>query len=426
MMKIKPWKFLRWVLLLSASYWLLATLYFGYNNIDDKKGVYTFYWSGLNALFIKDKDFGIQRNKVVETKLDGADGPYIIGNKYYTIDEHNKIKQGTLQPKETISVKVSSTDIHDFSVKLKSSYKDEEHLYPMPKKIIAISDIEGNFTGFYSFLLANNVIDKNCNWIFGSGHLVLNGDFVDRGDQVAQVLWLIYKLEQQAEEAGGKVHYILGNHEIMMLQGNASYADFKYMAAAKRISNISSWENATKFLYSPESELGRWLRTKNIIERIGTTIFVHAGLNIQHAAFKMDMETFNQIARKHYGISLRKKYEDPQEELTLNSITGPYWDRSLAMDLKNKLMYLVNGIDVKATTQTELNTILAYYQASRIVIGHSIVNDIQVDYHGKVIKIDLKHGQEMNSGSTKGILFEQNHVFKLDDKGNDYFKGKIF
>jgi hypothetical protein len=416
-MKNKFWRLLRWVLILSASYWLLTTLYFGYDNIDDKKGIYTFYWSGLNALFIKDKDFGIQRNKEVETKLDGLDGPYIIGNKCYSIDEHNNVKESTVVPAQTVSVNVSGTAIHNFSVKLKTAYKDEEYLYAMPKKLIAISDIEGNFTGFYSFLLANKVIDKECNWIFGSGHLVLNGDFVDRGDQVAQVLWLIYKLEQQAEEAGGKVHYILGNHEIMMMQGNASYADFKYITVAKQISNNSSWESATKFLYSPQSELGRWLRTKNIIERIGTTIFVHAGLNIQHAAAKMDMKTFNQIARKHYGVSLRKKYQDPKEQLTLNSITGPYWDRSLAMDLKNKLLYAVNRINVKATTQAELNNILAFYQASRVVIGHSVVGDIQTDYQGKVIKIDLKHGQIMNSGLTKGILFEQKQVFKLDDKG---------
>jgi hypothetical protein len=413
----KFWRFLRWVLILSATYWLLTTIYFGYTNVDEKKGIYTFYWSGLNALFIKDKDFGIERNKAVETKLVGPDGPYIIGNECFFIDEHSKIKKSTILPGQTILVQVANPGIHKFTVKLKTAYKNEEHLYNMPKKLIAISDIEGNFTGFYSFLLANKVIDKDCNWIYGSGHLVLNGDFVDRGNQVSQVLWLIYKLEQQAEEAGGKVHYILGNHEIMMMQGNASYADYKYRAAARLVSNNTNWESATKFLYSPQSELGKWLRTKNIIERIGTTIFVHAGLNSQHAASKMDMDTFNQIARKHYGASFQKKYNNPKERLTLNSITGPYWDRSLAMDLKNKLMYLLHGIDVKATTQDELNNILAYYQASRIVIGHSVVGDIRADYQGKVIKIDLKHGQTMNSGQTKGILFEHNHIFKLDGKG---------
>jgi hypothetical protein len=33
----------------------------------------------------------------------------------------------------------------------------------------------------------------------------LNGDFVDRGENVTQVLWLIYKIENQAQKQGGKL-----------------------------------------------------------------------------------------------------------------------------------------------------------------------------------------------------------------------------
>jgi hypothetical protein len=84
-------------------------------------------------------------------------------------------------------------------------------------KLIAISDIEGNFMAFTETAAANGVIDTNFNWTFGEGHLVLTGDFFDRGTQVTEVLWLIYSLEEKAKDAGGYVHYILGNHEIMNL-----------------------------------------------------------------------------------------------------------------------------------------------------------------------------------------------------------------
>jgi len=50
--------------------------------------------------------------------------------------------------------------------------------------------------------------------------LVLVGDCVDRGQEVTQVLWLIYKLEIAAKNKGGSVHFVLGNHEIMNFQGN--------------------------------------------------------------------------------------------------------------------------------------------------------------------------------------------------------------
>ncbi len=45
------------------------------------------------------------------------------------------------------------------------------------------------------------------------------GDMFDRGDQVTECLWLVYALEETAKAAGGYVHFILGNHELMNLQG---------------------------------------------------------------------------------------------------------------------------------------------------------------------------------------------------------------
>ncbi|WAC03282.1 hypothetical protein N7U66_06875 [Lacinutrix neustonica] len=60
--------------------------------------------------------------------------------------------------------------------------------------MVVISDIEGNYEAFASFLFANKIMDENHNWIFGTGHLVLVGDFVDRGKNVTQVLGLFTSL----------------------------------------------------------------------------------------------------------------------------------------------------------------------------------------------------------------------------------------
>jgi len=417
-MKNKIWKLICWAGMLLAAYLIITTMYFGYSEVDEQQGVYTFYWSGINAIFNKNKEFGIKCNKAVETKLNGLDGPYVIGKASYIVDAKGRFKKRLVTANRNLSVQVDSPLSLAFEVKLNSSYELAAQVYEMPEKLVAISDIEGNFTGFYSFLLANKIIDKDCNWIYGKGHLVLNGDFVDRGKQVTQVLWLIYKLDQQAKQAGGKVHYLLGNHEIMMLQGNVSYANFKYIEAAKRISKNSNWRDAMCFLYSSHSELGKWLRTKNIIEKIGSTIFVHAGLNIQHVNGKLSIEELNKTARLHYGISNRNQPTGTKESLTLSSIYSPYWDRGLAMDFKHTILFFLNGLNTKKTTQTQVDSILNFYRGSRIVIGHSIVNDIQYDYNGTVVKIDIKHSEEMFSGSTKGILIKNAELFKLNDRGH--------
>src|SRR5688500_1528714 len=89
----------------------------------------------------------------------------------------------------------------NFSVKLKSKHINERAESGRVKKMLVISDIEGNFAALRKLLQGNNVIDENFNWVFDKGHLVFIGDFVDRGTMVTEVLWLIYSLEEKAKAA---------------------------------------------------------------------------------------------------------------------------------------------------------------------------------------------------------------------------------
>ncbi|MBL0334478.1 MAG: hypothetical protein IPP73_03875 [Chitinophagaceae bacterium] len=81
-----------------------------------------------------------------------------------------------------------------------------------------------------------------------------------------EVLWLIYSLEDQAKAAGGYVHYILGNHEIMNLDGDIRYVHGKYLEAASLLGQ--SYVN----LLGENAELGPLAPHKNIIERIGNML----------------------------------------------------------------------------------------------------------------------------------------------------------
>lgn len=411
-------------MIIGLSYFIITTLYFGYDDIDSGKGIYKFYWSGLNGLWKKDKPFGFKKDEPVITYLDGIDGPYIYGDTIYVVDENSKLQQYKLNGRKNFTVNTLCNELPKFNVTLRETIVGEAQHYDMPSKLIAISDIEGNFTGFYSFLVANKVIDKDANWIFGNGHLVLNGDFVDRGNQVAQVLWLIYHLENQASKQGGKVHYILGNHEIMNMYGDVSYNDFKYIEVAKRISKQADWDRALRRLYAEESMLGKWLRSKNIIEKIGNNIFVHGGLNNYHLKGKYSLTELNAIAKRYYGIyPTEKTVRNERDRNLISAINSPFWDRRLNFEWKYKIVFKLNGIDAKATTQRELDDILKFYDVSKIIIGHSIVDDISPGYNNKVIKIDLKHGDEMNSGKTKGLFIENNMYYKIDDLST---KNKLF
>jgi hypothetical protein len=339
--------------------------------------------------------------------LNGIDGPYIIDNNLYRITSDNKFESTIIRRRDSLFVKVDNDDNDKFSFQLKDSLKLENETYNLPDKIIVISDIEGNFDAFSSFLLNNKVIDNNYNWIFGNGHLLLNGDFVDRGKNVTQVLWLIYKLENQADKQGGKVHYILGNHEIMNFQGNANYNKKKYKRVAQLISKNDSINVATKFMYSDKTELGKWLRSKNVIEKIGNYLFVHAGISPEILKYSVSISDINRIARDNWDKNLYDEEENNKVENFITGKKGIYWYRGLAQDYKY----------YEKIKETELNKVLKYYQADKIIFGHTVVEDITKEFKGKTINIDVKHGEEKNSEKTKGLLIENRIEYKIDGKG---------
>jgi len=76
------------------------------------------------------------------------------------------------------------------------------------------------------------------------------------------VLWFIHRLEQLALLQGGRVHFIIGNHELKAMHGNVESASPKYL-------RIASMLNRQQYdLTGPNAYIGRWLESKNALEVI--------------------------------------------------------------------------------------------------------------------------------------------------------------
>ena len=98
-------------------------------------------------------------------------------------------------------------------------------------RIVAVGDIHGAYDAAVSTLQQAGIIDDHLAWSGGDTHLVLTGDLLDRGPGSRQVIDLIMRLERQAVRAGGQVHQLLGNHEVMNLIGDVRYvSDPEYAA----------------------------------------------------------------------------------------------------------------------------------------------------------------------------------------------------
>ena len=98
-------------------------------------------------------------------------------------------------------------------------------------RVVALGDVHGRYDQLVALLRGAGLTDSETNWVGGRAHLVLCGDMVDRGPDDRAVLDAVRRLQAQAESAGGKVHTLLGNHEVMNLVRDFRYVSTKAFAA---------------------------------------------------------------------------------------------------------------------------------------------------------------------------------------------------
>lgn len=343
----------------------------------------------------------IKYKKNRDSSAAGTDGPWVMYTGQKVLVKQLITDAGHLRPvtdtlKQKVQVKLTChvTETGDtFGFGLKDTLKIQPAEYPATEQLLVLSDIEGNFKGFKQILVYSGVISRSLAWTYGKGHLVLVGDFFDRGLQVTECLWLIYKMEQEAEKAGGKVHFILGNHDIMNLTNDHRYVRKKYLNNAQLI-NIpyGLW-------YAADTELGRWLRTKNVIEKIGPLAFVHGGISPSLAQKKLSLTQINRQVRAYLNSAGAAR--PAADDLVLGR-EGVYWYRGLAL---------------QHPQEEEVTQILNNLHASRLIIGHTIQSEIRSYYNGRIIAIDLPHQENSEKGFMQALMVKKETLYAISTTG---------
>jgi hypothetical protein len=242
--------------------------------------------------------------------------------------------------------------------------------FPAPDRLLALSDIEGNFAALVELLRAGKVVDDDLQWTFEKGHLVVVGDVFDRGLHVTECLWLLYELEARARAKGGEVHLVLGNHEVMNLTGDLRYVRNKYRE------NAALLGEKLEELHARGTVLGRWLRTRNAIVRIGDEIFVHGGISPSVASSKVPIKTLNEALRTGLLADAWRKPKEGTLKLVVDGKEGLIWYRG----------YVQEPIGA-----AEMDSILAAFGARRVVVGHTIVKEVGFALGGRVLTLDVRH-----------------------------------
>jgi len=320
-----------------------------------------------------------------------TDGPYIFLQNGLAIAKwvsNGGLSVDTLRPGEEFRIEEGvSASFDPTHLDLTGAFEaNPVSSFTGVKKLVAISDVHGQYGLTTDLLRAHGVIDRNGNWSFGEGHLVVLGDVFDRGDEVVDILWLIHNLEKQARAANGRVHYLLGNHEIMNLQNDLRYVNKRY----RTTTSVTGIPYPT--LFGPDTYLGRWLRTKPVAITINDMVFVHAGFSETCLNLGLSLEQVNAAFReKIIGRTEEEILADPTLYV-LYSEMGPIWYR---------------GYFDKGFTQKRARDIVRRFGKKHIVIGHTPGDEVRALYRMRILAID----STIQTGLEGELLFYENGKF---------------
>ncbi len=247
-------------------------------------------------------------------------------------------------------------------------------------RIVAIGDVHGDYDQFLKALRASNLIDNKMNWSGGKTHLVQTGDVFDRGPDSKKALDLLMSLERQALLAGGMVHTLLGNHEVMVMMGDVRYTHPE---------EIESFGGRVKLAAAvgPQGKYGSWLRTHNCIIKINDILFMHGGLSLRWS--KLSLNQLNDDARTL--LRTRGVAGHPVE------MDGPLWHRDWALNRGAALAALCDPVFKK-------------FGVKHAVIGHTPQSGVVAFGGGRVICVDT--GMSARYGGPATALVIEKGVYR--------------
>ncbi len=312
-------------------------------------------------------------------------------------------------------------------------------------RVIALGDVHGSYDKMVTLLEGTKLVDEQLAWKGGDQHLVFCGDLTDRGSNDRYVLDLARRLQAEAEAAGGRVHVVLGNHDVMNLTRDRRYwnADLTEEFAAdeneeerrealKRFRSGASSQTphdkgafdeqfppgyfARARAFELDGEYGSWLIQQPTVVKVNGVLFLHGGLTESVAALGLDeinrqvidnIRTFLSLADElgsevpfpgDLGMIMRTAQElgdrggrgakGETAEALLEAHeglafapAGPVWDRRTSVENERLLSDRVEAV-------------LASLDARAIMMGHTVTRSgkISTRFDGRVYRADVGMG----------------------------------
>jgi len=250
---------------------------------------------------------------------------------------------------------------------------------PAPARLVAIGDVHGDLAATREALRIAGAIDASDRWIGGDLVVVQTGDQLDRGDDERAILDLLDRLRGEAAAAGGALHVLNGNHELMNVAGDlryvtaAGFLDFQDVPgldlAGAQAQNVPAQARARFMAFAPGGPYARRLADRNVVQIVGDTVFVHGGVLPEHVRYGLDR------MNREVQAWLRGEAEVPTQ-VALDD-QSPVWTRTYS------------DAPSEAACRT-LGEALDAIPARRMVVGHTVHKEgITSACDGKVWMVDV-------------------------------------
>jgi hypothetical protein len=346
-------------------------------------------------------------------------------------------------------------------------------------RIVAVSDVHGALGAMTATLTKAGVLNDELRWSGGETHLVITGDILDRGPDSRKVMDLLMRIEEESLDAGGRVHLLLGNHEVMNLVGDLRYvskAEYAAFAADELAEDRERWfslyrgtepetadeavlrkEYAGKYpagffglrrAFGTQGAYGPWLMSKPLLIVINGTAFVHGGMSPLVAELGLDginQELKSQVTEyvSQSEVLAEEGLLDPTEnfyahEEVLTALPETI-DRPehIAGAIESVIRLNNGGIHGARSPlwyrgsvgcgplieEDKLAAALAAIGADRVVIGHTptLTRRVLQRMGGRVVQIDTGMLTSAYQGSGNALVIEGDSMTVVGEKASaDY------
>lgn len=287
--------------------------------------------------------------------------------------------------------------------------KVDDYHWEGVERIVAIGDIHGDYDNYMAVLRGSGLVDDRGKWTGGKTHLVQVGDLPDRGPDTLKIIEHVQALTKQAKRKGGRVHSLIGNHEVMNVIGDLRYVhpgeyeafvdrkserlrEIYYERFLERLKNEdpnafaslpdhfrSDWEAAHPLgwlehrqawdpRWNGEAGLAEWVQGLKVAVRVNDSLFVHGGISAEYC--DNSLESLTAMAVEKLAAY------DSNDAGILEDATGPFWYRGLS------------GMEPRASQET-VDAILERHGVVRVVVGHTpTLGVIWPEFEGKSVIVD--------------------------------------